>query len=139
MRRKPHASKSQPYDDDVHVSARPASERQGRERTKSDDGREVGEARVADALRDGEAGDGDAGEEVVLELVEAVVRRPLQRRHEVLERAPRALPRRERREAAEGIVGEEGLREARPQRLREGPPRREVHPFRHAVVAVVIA
>ena len=128
----------------VYLLQRGVQEEEEEERTESDDGREVGESRVADALRDGEAGDGDAGEEVVLELVEAVVRRPLERRHEVLERAPGPGLGRERAEAAERVVGEEGLREARPQRLHEGPSRREVHPFavvrhRHVVAAVVVA
>ena len=96
-------------------------------RTEADDGREVGELGVADALRDGEAGDGDAGEEVVLELAEGVARRPLEGRDEVLEPAPRALGGRERPEPPERVVGEERLREARPQHLRERPLRRQVH------------
>ena len=78
--------------------------------TESEDGREVGELGVADALRDGEAGNGDAGDEVRLEGAQRVGRRPLQDREEVAERRHRApsgpvLP----HHRAERVVGEEGL------------------------------
>jgi hypothetical protein len=139
MRRKPHASKSQPYDDDVHVSARPASERQGRERTKSDDGREVGEARVADALRDGEAGNGDAGDEVGLEGAERVGGRPLQEREEVPERSRRAppgaaLP----HHGPERVVREEGLLEVGAERVQERARLRQRHPQVGPLIASVL-
>jgi hypothetical protein len=110
-------------------------------RTEADDGREVGELGVADALRDGEAGDGDPGEEVVLELAGGVARRPLQGRHEVLERAPRARGGRARPQAPERVVGEERLGQARPHRLHERLPRRQVHLVlrRGAGAAVAVA
>lgn len=74
--------------------------------TEADDGRDIGELGVADALGDGEAGDRDAGEEVVPEQFQVVLREPFEDRDEVLQRLlegllPLELP--------EGVVGEQGF------------------------------
>lgn len=55
--------------------------------TETNDGVKVGETGVADALGDGEAGDGDAGEKVGLKLGEGVLGCPLQYGNEVLHQA----------------------------------------------------
>jgi hypothetical protein len=97
--------------------------------TEPEDGRQVGELGVADALRDGEAGDGDAGDEVGLEGAQRVRRRPLEEREEVAQRGQRpprgpALP----HHGAERVVREEGLLEVRPESVQERPRRRHRHP-----------
>ena len=111
-----------------------------RVRTKADDGREVGKAGVADALRDGEASNGDACEEVVLELDEAVARGPVQHWDEVLERAPRMPGREQHADPTERVVGEERLGQVRPHLLHEGAAGGQVH-LRHrgAADAVLVA
>lgn len=100
-------------------------------RIEAKDGGQVGELGVADALRDGEAGDGDAGDEVRLEGAEPVGRDPFQEREEVAERghgapAEAALP----DHGPERVVGEEGLLEVRPERVQERPRLRHRHPRR---------
>lgn len=55
------------------------------ELTKSDDGRDAGEIGIADALRDGQTGDGDTGDEVGFEEVEGVARSPFEEGDEVFE------------------------------------------------------
>lgn len=53
--------------------------------TEAENRRQVGELGVADALRDGEAGDGDAGDEIGLEEVQRVTRRPLKDGEHILD------------------------------------------------------
>lgn len=54
-------------------------------RTEADDGRQIGELGIADALRDGEARDGDAGEEVILKELEGIFWCPFKHGHIVFE------------------------------------------------------
>lgn len=60
---------------------------------------------VTNALRDGEGGDGDAGEEVVTEEVEVVLREPLEDGDEVTDYATPPLV----FESPERVVGEKGF------------------------------
>lgn len=97
-------------------------------RTESDDGRELGEVGVADALRNGEAGDGDAGEEIVLEEGEGVGGEPSQYRDEILKGLHRpTTQRRLRLELLERVVGEEGLLQLRTEYAHEASRRTPVH------------
>lgn len=93
--------------------------------TQADDRGDVCELGVADALGDGEAGDRDASEEVVLEQLQAVLRKPVKYRDEVLERLPEgplAVP-----ESPEGVVGEQGFLGVRPEGGGEASRVREIH------------
>jgi hypothetical protein len=111
--------------------------RRSRRLTESEHGRQVGELGVADALRDGEAGDGDAGDEVGLEGGQRVGRRPLEEREEVAQRGHGpppgpALP----HHPAERVVREEGLLEVPAERVQERPRRRHRHPHRPRAVRI---
>lgn len=95
--------------------------------TEANDGRKVGEAGVADALGDGDAGDGDTGEEIEPELGKRVPGRPFEYGNKILEVAPRHRARRLALEIAEGIVRQERLFQAVPERREERPPAGKVH------------
>ncbi|BAS82416.1 Os03g0161302, partial [Oryza sativa Japonica Group] len=100
-------------------------------RIEAEDGREVGELGVADALGDGEAGNGDAGDEVGLEGAEGVRRRPLHEREHVPERRRRAPPAPALPpHHPERVVRQECLLHVPPQRLQERLRRRHRHPRR---------
>ena len=52
--------------------------------TEAYNGRDFSEFSVADALRDGEAGNGDSGEDVILEHAESVFGQPFKDGNKVL-------------------------------------------------------
>lgn len=79
--------------------------------TKSYNGWDAGQIGIADALRDGEAGDGDTGDEVGFEEVEGVVRSPFENGDEVLEPEEDLGWKRLVFELSERVIREEGLLE----------------------------
>ncbi|KAG6504228.1 hypothetical protein ZIOFF_036559 [Zingiber officinale] len=99
----------------------------GRVITEAEDGREVGELGVADALGDGEAGNGDAGDEVRLEEGEGVGGSPVKDGEEVLDAEHEFPPRRLVAELPERVVREERLLQVRPEGVQERPHRRNRH------------
>ncbi|BAS96116.1 Os06g0143750, partial [Oryza sativa Japonica Group] len=78
-------------------------------------------------LRDGEAGNGEAGDDVGAEEAEAVVGAPMEDGEEVLQREHQPPRGRLVLELVERVVGEEHLRQPLPQRLRRRPPLRHRH------------
>ncbi|BAT10884.1 Os10g0420332, partial [Oryza sativa Japonica Group] len=103
---------------------------QRRHEARAHDGREVAELGVADALRHGEAGDGDAGDDVGPERGERVRRQPLQEREHVPERGEGAPPAALPRHRPERVVGEERLHQVAPDRPQQRLRRRHWHPRR---------
>lgn len=96
--------------------------------TEASDGRNVGEFSVANALRDGEAGDGEAGEEVGEEEAKIVSGKPFEDGDEVLYAFLEStngsvfileLP--------QGVVWKKGFFHPRLQLRHEPPRRREAH------------
>lgn len=88
--------------------------------TEADDRGQAGQAGVADALRDGKAGDGDSGDEVGLEEVEGVAGGPLEDGDEVLQGEDEGSGGWLVLELLEGVVGEEGFLEGGFEGLEEG-------------------
>ena len=84
--------------------------------TESNDGRNVSEFGVTDSLRDGEAGDGKACNQVESKETPTVFRKPFEDRNEVfngfLKTAERLFF---VTKAAKGVVGKEGLFEIRTE------------------------
>lgn len=111
--------------------------------TQPENRREIGEFGVADPLRDGEAGYGDAGNEVGLQELEGVARTPFENGKKVL-KSQYDFPRsRLVLELTEWIVGEECLFQRRLERFRERLRRWNLntvdalHPRRRVLVVAV--
>jgi len=99
--------------------------------TEADDGRQIGEVGVADALGDGQAGDGEPGDEIGLEQRQRVVGSPGEDGEQVLKReGPFGLGRHPL-EMAKGVVGEKRLLEPQLQLVRGAPRGREHHLVSH--------
>jgi hypothetical protein len=78
-------------------------------------------------LRNGEAGNGEAGDEVGLEERQGVARHPVQDGEEVPDRHEPLRPRRLPLERPERVVGEEGLLHPHLHLARRAPRRRRRH------------
>lgn len=89
-------------------------------------GREKGELGVTNVLRNAEAGNGEASNEVPFELEETVLSSPLEYREDPFNKQPRLLPSGLVFEVAERLIVEECLRHHRSQLLPSVLPRR--HP-----------
>ncbi|KAF7819837.1 hypothetical protein G2W53_025292 [Senna tora] len=104
--------------------------------SEADDGRDLAEFGIANALRNGETGDGEAGEEVGEEETEIVTRKPLADWHEVLYAFHRSTKRtRLALELPEGIVGKQRLSHRTFQFRAKPSAVREIH---RALVACVV-
>ena len=79
------------------------------ELTKANDGGDGGKIGIADALRDGQTGDGDAGNEVSFEEIEGVTRSPLEEGNEVFKPEKNLGSYGLVFELFERVIGEEGF------------------------------
>lgn len=96
--------------------------------TEAENGGQVSELGVADALRNGEAGDGDAWNDVGFQKPQRVARGPLQHREEVLKTEEDLSRRRLVLELPQWVVREERLLQGVLQRLHKRLRRRNRRP-----------
>ena len=73
--------------------------------TKADDGREAAKLSVADALGDGEAGNGNTSEQIILKHIKIVFRKPFQYGDEILDGLSELVRRPIITKLPEGIIG----------------------------------
>ncbi|GAB2303641.1 hypothetical protein Dimus_037627, partial [Dionaea muscipula] len=104
----------------------------------ANDGRELGKVGVADALRNGEAGDGDPSKKVIPQQLQIIPWKPLEDRHVVLDDGPGSAQARllqRHAQLLERILREERLLQIGFQRRPKAPPIRQVHlPLNDVVV-----
>lgn len=89
--------------------------------TEADDGREAAELGVADALGDGEAGNGNTSKQIVLKHIKVVFGKPIQYGDEILDALFHSVQCPVILKLSERIVGEKRLFQIRFQLLPEWP------------------